>query len=137
MNPEHVSPPRLSVAFSIMLGVLLSVCGAVPAAILTAMFYRFPVIMAGYVSIPELLGSKGFLETAYRSPILFLGVAFTAFILGIRGWYIFLAVVGGVGGCIVHRSGVTGYRETIRWNLLIAFVSGMIFAIFNASLENQ
>lgn len=136
MNPEQIHPLRINVAFSVVLGVLFSVCGAVPAAILTATFYRFPVMMAGYVSIPELVGSKGFLEVAFRSPNLFMGIAFTVFILGTRGWYIFLAVVGGTGGWIVHRSGTTGYRETIRWNLLIGFLSGMIFALFNANLGN-
>jgi hypothetical protein len=132
-DPESTTRPRFSGWFSILIGVLLSVFAAVPAAIITAIFYRFPVMLVGYISIPEFLGSKGISETARALPGLLKGISWTVFFCGIRGWYIFLALVGGVGGWIVHQSGVANYRASLCWNLTIACIAGMIFALFIAS----
>ncbi len=137
MNREQTASPQFSVQFSILLGALFSVCAAVPAAIITAMFYRFPVLLVDYVSIPELLGSKGLTETARLLPGLFVGISLTVFFMCTRGWYVFLVLVGGIGGWVVHRSGAVNYRASVRWNLIVACIAGLFFALVNANLGER
>ncbi|WP_010586931.1 hypothetical protein [Schlesneria paludicola] len=137
MDREAPIPTQSSPLLSVLLGVLFSIGATFPAAILTACFYRFPVIMSGDVSIPEFIGTKGLGESLRLLPGIMLGISLTVFILGIRGWYVILALVGGIGGWLIHRSGTTNYRGVVRKNLFIAIVLGFVFALVSASMGTR
>ena len=121
--------PKSSALFSVIVGAMLSVMGAFPAGILIACVYGFPVPVVGWVSGPELIATRGIADFVYGFPKFTLAIMLSVFVEGILGGYLFLVIVGGIGGWLAHPKGEFNYRQVIRMNLMIAIVVNLIYTI--------
>ena len=114
---------------------MLSVMGAFPAGVLIACVFGFPVLMAGWVSGPDLIATRGIADFVTGFPKFAYMIMLSVFVYGILGGYVFLVTIGGIGGWLARPKGEFNYRQVIRSNLTIAIVVNLIYTIVVATIN--